>query len=92
MLRLTGVPLGVLRRVVTLESAVPLLAAAVVATGTGFLAARLFLTAQMDYSLRAPGAEYYLIVLAGLAASLAIIASTLPLLARITGPENARNE
>jgi hypothetical protein len=92
MLRLTGVPLGVLRRVVALESAVPLLAAAVVAVGTGFLAAHLFLTAQMGYSLRPPGAAYYVIVFAGLAVSLGIIASTLPLLRRITGPETARNE
>lgn len=92
LLRLSGVPLRVLRRVVALESAVPLLAAAAVAVGTGFLAAHLFLTAQMDYTLRAPGLEYYLIVVAGLVASLAVIASTLPLLERITGPETARNE
>jgi hypothetical protein len=32
------------------------------------------------------------VVLAGLAASLGIIASTFPLLTRITGPETARNE
>lgn len=92
LLRLSGVPLRTLRRVVALESAVPLLAAAVVATGTGFLAAHLFLTAQMDYSLRPPGVAYYVLVLAALAASLGIIASTLPLLRRITGPETARNE
>jgi hypothetical protein len=36
--------------------------------------------------------QYYLIVLVGLLASLAIIASTVPLLRRITGPEIARNE
>jgi len=46
----------------------------------------------MDYTLRAPGAGYYLTVLAGLAATLAIIGSTFPLLGRITGPETARNE
>jgi hypothetical protein len=57
-----------------------------------FLAAQLFLTSQLHYSLRPPGVEYYLVVLAGLAASLGIIASTLPLLSRITGPETARNE
>ncbi|MDQ1541622.1 MAG: hypothetical protein QOH29_2348, partial [Actinomycetota bacterium] len=39
-----------------------------------------------------PNAQYYLIVLAGLVLSLAVIASTLPLLKRITGPETARNE
>jgi hypothetical protein len=32
------------------------------------------------------------IVVAGLVASLGVIASTLPLLKRITGPETARNE
>jgi hypothetical protein len=92
MLRLTGVPLTALRKVVAVESAVPLLAAAVVAIGMGLLAAQLFLTGQMHYSLSPPGAAYYLIVLGGLAASLGIIASTLPLLRRITGPETARNE
>lgn len=92
LLRLTGAPLRVLRRVVALESAVPLLVAAVVATGTGFVAAQLFLRAQMHYTLRPPGAAYYVIVLAGILASLGIIASTLPLLERITGPETARNE
>jgi hypothetical protein len=92
LLRLTGAPLGVLRRVVALESAVPLLIVAVIATAMGFLAAQLFLTSQLQYSLRPPGLGYYLVVLAGLAASLGIIASTLPLLNRITGPETARNE
>jgi hypothetical protein len=92
LLRLTGAPLGVLRRVVALESAAPLLITAVVATGLGFVAAGLFVSAQLGYSLRPPGAEYYVIVLAGLAASLGIIATTFPLLDRITGPETARNE
>jgi hypothetical protein len=92
LLRLTGVQLSMLRRVVALETAVPLLIVAVVATGTGFLAAQLFLTSQMGYTLRPPGAEYYLTVFAGLAASLGVIASTLPLLKRITGPATARNE
>lgn len=92
LLRLTGVPLGMLRRVVTLESAVPLLFVAVLAIGMGFVAAQLFLTSQLDYTLHAPGVAYYVAVAAGLAASFAIIASTLPLLRRITGPETARNE
>jgi hypothetical protein len=92
LLRLTGAPLGMLRRVVALESAVPLVIVAVVSTGVGFLAAQLFLTSQLHYSLRPPGTGYYLIVLAGLAASLGIVASTLPLLNRLTGPDTARNE
>jgi FtsX-like permease family len=92
LLRLTGVPLRSLRNVVALESAAPLLVSAAVAVGTGLLAAHLFLRSQMQYSLQPLGAEYYVIVVVGLLASLGIIASTLPLLRRITGPETARNE
>ncbi|RKE22562.1 FtsX-like permease family protein [Streptomyces sp. TLI_171] len=92
LLRLTGVPLGMLRRVVVLESAVPLVLVSAVAIGVGLLAADLFLRSQLRYSLHALGGGYYLTVAAGLAAALAIIGSTLPLLRRITGPETARNE
>jgi hypothetical protein len=92
LLRLTGVSLGTLRRVVALESAVPLVVVALISAGAGLLAAELFLQAQFSESLRSPGALYYLSVLAGLVLSLAVIAATLPLLKRITGPEAARNE
>lgn len=92
LLRLTGTQLGVLRRVVLVESAVPLLVVAVVAIGTGFLAAQLFVQAQFRYSIQAPGIPYYTIVLTGLVASLGVIPSTMPLLRRITGPETAHNE
>ncbi|GAB3812685.1 FtsX-like permease family protein [Micromonospora zhanjiangensis] len=92
MLRLTGVQLGTLRRVVALETVVPLLVVSVVALGTGFLAAHLFLRAQLRYDLLAPPPSFWLMVAAGLAVSLAIVASTLPLLRRITGPEAARND
>ncbi len=92
LLRLAGSPLGVLRRVVALESAVPLLAVAVVSIGIGFAASAMFAHAQLGYPLAAPSPEYYLITVAGIAVSLAIIAATFPLLARITGPEVARND
>jgi predicted lysophospholipase L1 biosynthesis ABC-type transport system permease subunit len=92
LLRLAGVRLGELRRVITVESAVPLLTVAAVAIGTGFLAAAMFLRSQMGYELRAPGPSYYAFVGLGLAVSLGLIASTLPLLRRLTGPETARNE
>jgi hypothetical protein len=92
LLRLSGAPLRVLRRVVALESAVPLLVVAVVAIAAGLLTAQLFLKAQMQYDLKPLGPQFYVIVAAGILASLGIIASTLPLLARITGPETARND
>jgi hypothetical protein len=92
LLRLAGAPLGTLRRVVALESAVPLMVIALLSAGAGFLASGLFLQSELSESLRPPGIGYYVIVLAGLAASLGVIAATFPLLARITGPEVARNE
>ena len=81
-----------LRRLVVLESAVPLLVAAAVSIAAGFLAAELFVEAQLGYSLQPPGLTYYVIVALGLLASLAVIGSTLPIIDRITGPETARNE
>ena len=92
LLRLTGAPLATLRRVVTLETAVPLLAAAAAAIGIGFLTAYLFLRAQLQEPLVAPAVGYWGVVAAGIVASLAIVASTLPVLTRITGPETARTD
>jgi hypothetical protein len=92
LLRLTGARLSMLRRVVTLENAVPLLAVAAVSIGVGFAASAMFASVQLQHPLVAPGAGYYLIAMAGIAASLGIIAATFPLLRRITGPETARNE
>ena len=92
LLRLTGARLATLRRVVALESAVPLLAAAAVAIGTGFGATAMYATAEMQHPMVAPGAAYYLLTAGGILAALGIIAATFPLLARITGPEVARNE
>ena len=92
LLRLTGARLAMLRGVLTLESAVPLLVVAVVSIGVGFAASAMFATAQLQYPLVAPGAAYYLLTATGIAASLGIIAATFPLLRRITGPEAAQDE
>jgi len=90
--RLTCARLAMLRRVVALESAVPLLAVAAVSIGVGFAASAMFASVQLQHPLVAPGAAYYLLTAAGIAASLGIIAATFPLLRRITGPDVARNE
>ncbi|MEV7977369.1 FtsX-like permease family protein [Streptomyces sp. NPDC086519] len=91
LLRLTGAPLRLLQRVIGLESTLPLLAVAAISIGTAFAASALFLKSQMRYDLVSPGMEYFALVVLGLVISLGIIASTLPLLKRITGPEAARN-
>jgi FtsX-like permease family protein len=92
LLRLTGARLTTLRRVVALEGAVPLLAVAAVAIGTGFGGAAMFAAEAQEHPMVAPGIAYYLLIVGGIVASLGIIAATFPLLARITGPEVARNE
>jgi hypothetical protein len=92
LLRLTGVPTALLHRVVALESALPLLLVAAVAIVVGLLSAALYLHSQVGIAFSLPGIAYWATVVAGLAASLAIIASTFPLLNRMTGPETARNE
>jgi hypothetical protein len=92
LLRLAGAPLRMLQGVITLESAVPLVIVALLSIGAGFGASALFLHWQVHYGLRSPGAGYFGIILAALVLALAIIAATFPLLARLTGPETARNE
>jgi hypothetical protein len=92
MLRLTGARLATLRRVVALEGAVPLLFVAAVAIGTGFAGAAMFASEAQQHPMVAPGAAYYLLTAGGILVALGIIAATFPLLARITGPEVARND
>ena len=92
LLRLTGVPTALLHRVVALESALPLLLVAAVSILVGLVSAALYLHSQVGIVFRIPGIAYWATVLGGLAVSLAIIASTFPLLNRMTGPEVARND
>jgi hypothetical protein len=92
LLRLTGVPRKLLHRVVTLESALPLLLVATVSIVVGLLAAALYLHSQVGLAFSLPGFSYWTTVIGGLAASMAIIAATFPILDRITGPEVARND
>jgi FtsX-like permease family protein len=92
LLRLSGVPTGVLHHVVALESALPLILVATVSIAVGLISSALYLSSQVGLAFQIPGIAYWGTVLGGLAASLAIIASTFPLLNRITGPEVARNE
>jgi hypothetical protein len=92
LLRLTGVPTALLHRVVGLESALPLLLVAAVSIVVGLVSAALYLHSQVGIAFSIPGIAYWATVLGGVAASLTIIASTFPILNRITGPEVARNE
>jgi predicted lysophospholipase L1 biosynthesis ABC-type transport system permease subunit len=93
LLRVGGTTTRVLRRVVVLESVLPLAVATVVAALTGFAAAipvNNLLSPATAIAL--PGRGYYLTMGAGLAVSLAVILATLPLLNRLTRPEQVRFE
>jgi hypothetical protein len=58
-----------------------------------FAGAAMYASEAQQHPMVAPGAAYYLITAGGILVSLGIIAAaTFPLLARITGPEVARNE
>lgn len=92
LLRVAGVPLRTLRKVVALETAAPLVVISLSAALLGLLTAELFLRAQLGLTLRAPGLAYALIVAGGLTGSLAVIALTLPLLNRLTRPQDVRME
>lgn len=96
LLRISGAAAETLRRVVLLESIIPLLGATVVAAITGFAAAvpvGLALTPKGTPSaVEFPDHTYYLTMGAGLLLSLAVIVMTLPLLNRVTMPANARFE
>jgi len=78
LLRLTGVPVGILRRVVALEAALPLVVAAVLVTVVGLLGAELFLRSQLDVSIRWPGLLYWLVVVIRIVVSLGLIVSPSP--------------
>jgi hypothetical protein len=92
LLRLTGARLGMLRRVIVLESAVPLLAVAAVAIGTGFGASAMYAATEIHLPLVTPGAAFFVLTSAGIVLALALIMATFPLLRRITGPETARSD
>ena len=79
LLRLTGVAAFYAATHRRLEAAVPLILS-IPSPGQPAVAADLFLRAQLQQTLQAPGFGYFTLVIAGVVASLAIIASTMPLL------------
>jgi hypothetical protein len=94
LLRLSGTPSSTLYRVVYLEGILPLVTATVVAAGTGYGISLLTVDKLSPKGTPLPtlGHVYYLTVGAGLAISAVVILVTLPLLDRITQPNNARFE
>ncbi len=93
LLRLTGMPLARLRRVVVLEAAVPLVLVALLSAAVGFVAADLILRAESaGFGVSPPALSYYLIMGGGIVAALGVVCATLPLLGKVTAPQAARME
>jgi hypothetical protein len=96
LLRVSGSSTHVLRRVVLLESVLPLVAATGVAAVAGLVMAIpvgiILAPKGTPAFIQLPGHTYYITMGAGLFISLAVIFMTLPLLNRLTVPDNARFE
>ena len=94
LLRVGGTPVRALYRVVFLEAAVPLAAATVVAAALAYGMSILTVLALAPPGTPVPllGHAYYATMGAGLAIALVVIGVTLPLLKRMTSPDNARFE
>jgi hypothetical protein len=94
LLRVCGTPTPTLYRVVFAEAALPLVAATVVAGVLAYLIAvpTVLRLAPAGTPVPVPGHSYFLTMGTGLAAALVIILASLPLLGRMTSPDNVRFE
>jgi FtsX-like permease family len=94
LLRVGGTPARTLYQVVFLEAVVPLAAATVLAAAIAYGMSILTVMRLAPPGTAIPhlGHAYYATMGAGLAIALIVIAVTLPLLKRMTGPDNVRFE
>ena len=94
LLRVGGTPVGTLYRVLLMEAAVPLAAATLLAAALayGMSVLTVWRLAPPGMAIPLLGPVYYATMGIGLAMALIVIGVTLPLLNRMTGPDNARFE
>ncbi len=99
LLRVSGVPLGTLYIAILLEAALPLIVVSVVAAGVGLGVAipvvRTLLSSLVPKGARIPAhpnTGYYIALGAGLVVALGLVLMALPLLKRMTNPEDAKFE
>jgi hypothetical protein len=94
LLRVTGTPLATLYRVVLLEAVLPLVAATILAGVVAYVIATATVEAiaPSGTPVPAPGGVYYATIAAGLAGSLVVILTSLPLLRHLTGAAGVRFE
>ncbi|HSW74719.1 MAG TPA: FtsX-like permease family protein [Candidatus Saccharimonadales bacterium] len=94
LLRLSGVPTSTLYRVVLYEAVMPLLGAVVTAASIGYGIALITVKKIGAPGMQLPtlGHNYFIVMGLGLITSLIVILLTLPLLGRITKPDEIRFE
>lgn len=94
LLRLSGAPLSVLYKVVLWEAAVPLMSATLVAGAIGIGAGMLTIAALAPdgVGIEMPELPYILALVSGPVIALLIVGATLPLVGRLTKPDDARFE
>lgn len=94
LLRLAGTPLAVLRKVILIESVIPLVMVATISALTGFIVSAIMvkMVAPQGTAIASPHLGYYLTLAIGLIVAFVVVCMTLPLLKRITDPKSARFE
>jgi hypothetical protein len=94
LLRVSGVPVSALSRVVLMEAALPLAATTIIAAGIAYGTSILAVSRLAAEGVAIPslGRVYYETLAAGLIIALLIILSTIPLLRRMSAPANVRFE
>lgn len=92
LLRLAGVPLGHLRSVLLLEAAAPLITVAVLSAALGVAVCQFLLRVTAGSDVPLPDASLPVLLLAGVAGALAIVAAALPLVGPVTDLEETRFE
>ncbi len=94
LLRLSGAPLTSLYKVVIWESIIPLVSVVAVAAASGFGISALAIArlAPKGTNIPLPGLAYSTTLAAGLVICMLVVLVTLPLLGRLTKPDNARFE
>ena len=85
LMRLMGMPVSVLRRIITLEAAVPLLTVLLLSVGLGFLAAWLMVTGINDaYRVTWPAPDYFMALGLSLLLALGAVTATFGLVRKNT--------
>lgn len=93
LMRLIGMPVSVLRKVIVQEAAVPLIAVLVLAIGLGFFVAWLMITAfGGGRTVSWPGGEYYAALCFSLVLALAAVTATFGLIRPNTAITTTRSE